>query len=66
VALHEKLGPQASDEFNPPSQDGKTDRTHLEARGAAIIAALVADELHKVEPALAKLLKPQSPSRLAP
>lgn len=66
VAFHEKLGPQASDEFNPPSQDGKTDRTHLEPRGAAIIAALVADELHKVEPELAKLLQPQPRPKPAP
>ena len=56
VALHEKMGPEASAKFNPPSKD-KTDRTHLEAKGAAVIAGLVADELRKVAPDVAKLLK---------
>jgi lysophospholipase L1-like esterase len=58
VALLEKLGPEASDQFNPPGKDKKsTDRTHLNTKGAEVMAKLVADELRKVAPELAKLLK---------
>lgn len=58
VELHNKLGPKASDSFNPPGKDGKlTDRTHLNEHGAEIVAKIVADELRKVAPDCAKLLK---------
>jgi lysophospholipase L1-like esterase len=58
VELLEKLGPTAADQFNPPGKDKKsTDRTHLNAKGAEVMAKLVADELRKVAPDLAKLLK---------
>ncbi len=57
VAFHNELGSEASDKFNPPSKDGKTDRTHLESRGAAVIAQLVAEQLDKVLPELGRLLK---------
>ena len=58
VNLHNKLGIAESDTFNPPGKDAKTtDRTHLNAHGAQIIAAIIAEELHKVAPDLAKLLK---------
>jgi len=58
IELLEKLGPTASDEFNPPGKDAKTtDRTHLNAKGAEVMAKIIADDLRKVAPELAKLLK---------
>jgi lysophospholipase L1-like esterase len=57
VELHEKLGPAASDEFNPPAKDGRTDHTHLNAKGAEVMAGIIAGELRRVSPDLAKLLK---------
>lgn len=57
MALHEKLGQEKSDAFNPPSRSGKTDRTHLNPYGAQIIAQLIAEELRKVAPECARLLK---------
>jgi lysophospholipase L1-like esterase len=53
----EKLGPAASDEFNPTTKDGKTDHTHLNAKGAEVMSAIIADELRRVSPELARLLK---------
>ena len=57
IEVLEKLGPAASDEFNPPAKDGKTDHTHLNAKGAEVIAGIIADELRRVSPELARLLK---------
>lgn len=57
VALHNQLGPTASDTFNPPGKDGKTDHTHLNAHGAEVIAKIIAEELRTVAPDFAKLLK---------
>jgi lysophospholipase L1-like esterase len=57
IELLEKLGPSASDEFNPLGKDGATDRTHLNAKGAEVMSGIVADELRRVAPDLAKLLK---------
>lgn len=58
VELHNKLGIAESDTFNPPGKDAKTtDHTHLNAHGAEVIAAIIAEEIHKVAPDLAKLLK---------
>jgi lysophospholipase L1-like esterase len=57
VELHEKLGPTASDEFNPPGKDGATDRTHLNAKGAEVMSGIIVEELRKVSPELAKHLK---------
>jgi len=56
--LHNQLGPTASDAFNPPGKDDKTDHTHLNAHGAEIIAKIVAAELRKSAPDLAKQLLP--------
>ena len=57
IELLERLGPQASAEFNPtPKEEAKAaaaDKTHLSPKGSAVFGALVADELVKVEPALA-------------
>lgn len=58
VELHNKLGPTESDTFNPPGKDGKlTDHTHLNEHGAEAIARIIAEELRKVAPDCAKLLK---------
>ena len=58
IELLENLGPTASDEFNPPGKDARTtDHTHLNAKGAEVMAKIIASELHKVAPDLAKLLK---------
>jgi lysophospholipase L1-like esterase len=62
VNLHNKLGIAESDTFNPSvvqkTDEAKTtDRTHLNPHGAEVIAAIIAEELHKVAPDLAKLLK---------
>ena len=42
--------------FDPKTKDGKPDHTHLSSKGAEVMAGLVADELRKVEPMLARLL----------
>ncbi len=57
VDLHNQLGHTASDEFNPPGKDGKTDHTHLNDHGAGVIANIIAEELRKVAPEFVKLLK---------
>ena len=58
VDLHNKLGIAESDTFNPPGKDPQTpDHTHLNAHGAEVIAAIIAEELRKAAPDLAKLLK---------
>lgn len=56
VALLEKMGPEASAVLDPKTKDGKPDHTHLSPKGGEIMAGLIADELRKSEPALAKLL----------
>jgi pectinesterase len=61
IALLERLGPQASAEFDPkPKDDGKAagpDRTHLSPTGSAVFGTLVAEDLVKVDPALAPYFK---------
>ena len=58
VELHNRLGMAESDTFNPPGKDPKTtDHTHLHAHGAEVIASVIAEELRKVAPDLAQLLK---------
>tara|TARA_R110002096_G_scaffold168538_8_gene339398 strand:+ start:561 stop:1247 length:687 start_codon:yes stop_codon:yes gene_type:complete len=57
VELHEKLGLEASAEFNPPGKNGKIDRTHLFGTGADIIANLIVEELRGAVPELAKFLE---------
>jgi len=57
-ALHNEMGPEKSDEFNPTSKAPKvTDRTHLNAHGAEVVAGIIAEELRKVQPDFVKLLK---------
>jgi lysophospholipase L1-like esterase len=63
IELLDRLGPESSAEFDPkPRTDAKTkaaalDKTHLSPRGAEAFGAIVADELKKVEPALAPYIK---------
>jgi lysophospholipase L1-like esterase len=54
----EKLGPDGFAQMEPAGKTaGTRDHTHLNPRGAEMVAPLVADELRKVAPDLAKLLK---------
>jgi lysophospholipase L1-like esterase len=63
IELLERLGPESSVEFDPaPRADAKAkaagpDKTHLSPRGSEAFGAIVADELKKVEPALAPDIK---------
>jgi lysophospholipase L1-like esterase len=69
IELLERLGPEASAEFDPKPRPGDTgtppgkaaaggpDRTHLSPRGSEVFGRLVAEELRKVEPSLAPVLK---------
>jgi lysophospholipase L1-like esterase len=58
VMLLQELGPEKADEFNPPHpKPGASDRTHLNAKGAGVFAAIIAEELKKVSPETAKMLK---------
>lgn len=56
VAQLEKMGSEAAAVFDPVTKEGNPDHTHLSPKGAELIAALIAEELRKVEPALGKLL----------
>jgi pectinesterase len=59
VAQLNELGPKAAIAFDAKNADpSKPDKTHLSAKGAAKTAKLVADEIRKNVPELAKLLKP--------
>lgn len=54
-----QLGPEASAVFDPKAKDPtKPDKTHLSAKGAEETAKLVADEIRKQVPELAKQLNP--------
>jgi alpha-L-fucosidase 2 len=66
IAYCEKIGPAATAAFNFPDQSGKNDTTHLQGEGRGVFARLVVDELRKVVPALAPLLRshPISPLTL--
>lgn len=58
LALHNEMGAEKSDAFNPLGKDGKaSDHTHLNEHGAEVIAGIIAEEIRKVQPDLARLLK---------
>jgi len=58
IQLYEKLGKQGCiDRLSPVKEDSTIDNTHLTAKGAELVAPLVADELKKVAPELASYLK---------
>jgi pectate lyase len=56
IELLNQLGPEASAAFDPKGT-ARPDKTHLSAKGSEAMAKLVAEELRKVEPDLAKYLK---------
>ena len=51
-----ELGTAGAAAFNPSTKDGSMDRTHLNEKGAAATARLVAAELRKVAPDVARHL----------
>jgi len=73
IEVLDQLGPKASEEFDfspapSPSQEpakaepakldgGKPDKTHLSPKGAAVMGALVAEDLKKVEPELGSYIQ---------
>jgi lysophospholipase L1-like esterase len=58
IEVLDKLGPRAAAELNMTSKEpGKVDLTHLSPKGSEVMAKLVAEELRKSEPTLAKYLK---------
>ena len=57
VTLHNELGAEESDKFNPPGRNGQIDHTHLNAHGAEVIAGIIAEELRKVTSDLARQLR---------
>ena len=68
IELLNRLGPVESDTLGP-TVDGRPDRTHLSAKGQAVMAALVADLLREAVPELAPhliLVSPAVPPRDQP
>lgn len=65
IALCEELGPEKTAGFDSV-RDGKPDTTHLDARGSAVFARVVVEELHRVAPELAALLRPEPTPPPAP
>jgi lysophospholipase L1-like esterase len=57
IELLEKLGPTASDQFNPTTKEGRPDHTHLNAKGADAMTDIIVEELRRVAPEFAKLLR---------
>lgn len=57
IAYCEAIGPEGTAAFNFPDQSGKNDTTHLQGEGRVVFARLVVDELRKVVPALAPVLR---------
>ncbi|AOS44490.1 Rhamnogalacturonan acetylesterase RhgT [Lacunisphaera limnophila] len=57
LAFCEDLGPERTATFNFPDAAGKNDTTHLDARGSAVFARLVAEELRQALPELAPALR---------
>ncbi len=57
LALCESLGPERTAAFDFPDRAGKIDTTHLQARGSAVFAELVVNELRRAVPALAPHLR---------
>ena len=57
IAYCEEIGPERTAAFNFPDAAGKNDTTHLQGDGRVVFARLVVDELRKVVPALAPVLR---------
>ncbi len=60
LELYQKLGKEGCEKQISPINKGAIDATHLNAAGSDMVGALVADELRKAVPDLAKCLKPAS------
>lgn len=59
IELFEQLGPEGCQALAPKdTKTGKVDGTHLNSKGGEGVGKLVAEELKKVEPALAHCLQP--------
>jgi pectinesterase len=57
LALVETLGPAGAAKLNPAKPDGSSDTTHLDAAGSVVFARLVVEELRRVVPGLAPVLR---------
>ena len=57
LALCEKLGRDACYAFSPKKDGGQYDGTHLNAEGYVLFGRIVAEELRRVVPALAPLIR---------
>lgn len=57
LALCERLGPAETAKLNPLKSDGTPDTTHLEGAGSVVFARLVVEELRKIVPELAPVLR---------
>ncbi len=59
IELYERLGVDGCNTLSPmdPKDKTKIDNTHLNAKGSAVIGTIVAQELKKAVPALAKFVK---------
>jgi acetyl esterase len=65
IAYCETIGPEHTAKFNFPDQAGKNDTTHLRGEGGVVFARLVVEELRKVVPALAPVLRAEpGPTKL--
>jgi alpha-L-fucosidase 2 len=65
IAYCEAMGPAATASLNFPDQSGKNDTTHLQGDGRVVFARLVVNELRRVVPALAPVLRPEPIGPLA-
>ncbi len=66
IALCEALGPEGCRAISPRKDDGGYDGTHLNARGAELVAPLVADALRQAVPDLRPYIKPSAPASEEP
>jgi pectinesterase len=62
-ALCERLGPAETARLNVKKDDGTWDTTHLDAAGSLVFATLVVQDLRRVVPALAPLLRDEVAAR---
>lgn len=63
IELYEKMGRDGCLEISPRTEKDGVDGTHLNARGAEVIAPLVASELRRAVPALARFVEVPAPPR---
>jgi pectinesterase len=56
IEVLDLMGPEAAEEYSPRKADGTPDRTHLTPRGSAVFGGLVAEELKKALPGIARFI----------